>query len=462
MAEAESRVLDVQLSQLERCFGGAIPAVIATASGDGTPNITYLSRVHRVDDERVALSNQFFSKTVQNLAENPRASVLLLDPVSYDQYRLSITYERTERRGPVFERLRGDVEALAALGGMMEVFKLRAADIYRVLSIELVPSAARRLEDYQPPEADSGTVDASALAELASRLARAGDLDTLVSATVRALADLFGYEHSGLLLLDEDGTRLFTIASHGYDSQGVGSEVAVGEGLVGMAAARGTPLRIGNLHQMNRYSRTVRRSYEGAGDLVPGHEIPVPDLPDAQSRLAVPALALGQLVGVLVVESTEPVAFTAADEATLTVVASIVASSVEAERSRDRTELDEVGAPQPEPAVEVAGGPVTRVRFFDVDGSTFLDGDYLIKGVAGRLVWALLGHHDREGRVDFTNREMRLDPTLDLPPFRDNFESRLILLKRRLDEREAPIRIVKTSRGCFRLVVDGPVALEVG
>ena len=33
MAEHGSRVLDVQLSQLERCFGGAIPAVIATAAG---------------------------------------------------------------------------------------------------------------------------------------------------------------------------------------------------------------------------------------------------------------------------------------------------------------------------------------------------------------------------------------------------------------------------------------------
>ena len=48
MPEAESRVLDVQLSQLERCFGGAIPAVIATVAGDGTPNITYLSRVHQI------------------------------------------------------------------------------------------------------------------------------------------------------------------------------------------------------------------------------------------------------------------------------------------------------------------------------------------------------------------------------------------------------------------------------
>ena len=173
----------------------------------------------------------------------------------------------------------------------------------------------------------------------------------------------------------------------------------------------------------------------------------MPDLPGAQSRLAVPALALGQLVGVLVVESTAPVAYTAADEAALTVVASVVASAVEAERSRERDADVEDGPPRRLDRERGAGGPATRVRFFEVDGSTFLDGDYLIKGVAGRILWALLGHHDREGRVDFSNREMRLDPSLDLPPFRDNFESRLILLKRRLDEREAPIRIDKTSRG---------------
>jgi len=127
---------ELQVTDLHVCFEGAVPAVIATAGADGTPNVTYLSRVRFVDSERIALSNQFFSKTARNLAENPRASVLLIDPHTYEEYRLTLVYERTDRRGPVFERLHADVEALKALGGATSVFKLRAADIYRVVHIE--------------------------------------------------------------------------------------------------------------------------------------------------------------------------------------------------------------------------------------------------------------------------------------------------------------------------------------
>lgn len=296
------------------------------------------------------------------------------------------------------------------------------------------------------------------LAELAARLSRAADLDTLVTAALRGLDDLFGYEHSMLLLLDEDGSRLFTIASHGYPAEGVGSEVRTGEGIIGMCAARATPMRIGNLGQMLRYAATVRREHEASGAEAPGCEVPLPGLPRAGSQLAAPAMVLGQLVGVVALESPKPIAFSDDDESLLRVVAGLVAAAVEIDAAKERT----AAALADPSARSMPANPerVTKVRFFPVDGSTFLDGDYLIKGVAGRLLWALLQHHHRDGRTAFTNRELRLDPTLELPQLRDNFESRLILLKRRLDERDAPVRITKTGRGSFRLDVETSLALD--
>jgi predicted pyridoxine 5'-phosphate oxidase superfamily flavin-nucleotide-binding protein len=135
------------LRDIAACFEGLVPAEIATASADGVPNVTHLSRVHMLDDERVVLSNQFFSKTTRNLAENPVACVVVIDPTTYDSYRLLVQYERTERRGPLFERLRRDIDAIAALTGMEGVFKLRSADVYRVLELELVVAAVHEQPD---------------------------------------------------------------------------------------------------------------------------------------------------------------------------------------------------------------------------------------------------------------------------------------------------------------------------
>ena len=194
---------------------------------------------------------------------------------------------------------------------------------------------------------------------------------------------------------------------------------------------------------------------------VPGREIPLPGLVDAESQVAVPAMVLGQLVGVVVIESSKPGRYAPDDEALLTVVATMVASAIEIDWSHERAASDAATAdPRVGRVVPVTPAASTRVRFFAVDGSTFVDGEYLIKGVAGRILWILLGHYQREGRVEFTNKEVRLDPSLELPEFRDNLESRLILLKRRLDERGAPVSIEKTGRGKFHLVVERELRLE--
>ena len=78
----------------------SMPSGIAFRDGalfvaaDGTPNVTYLSKVMYVDPQHVALSNQFFSKTVQNIRENPYAQLTLLRPKDGVQARLDVRYAR--------------------------------------------------------------------------------------------------------------------------------------------------------------------------------------------------------------------------------------------------------------------------------------------------------------------------------------------------------------------------------
>jgi len=117
---------------------------------------------------------------------------------------------------------------------------------------------------------------------------------------------------------------------------------------------------------------------------------------------------------------------------------------------------EESAAATPAPAVQ--GAPVA-IRHFAADHSVFIDNDYLIKGVAGAIIWKLLNDYTA-GRSDFSNRELRLDPALKLPDISDNLEARLILLQRRLAERCDFLAIEKTGRGRFRLNVGRPLQLS--
>jgi hypothetical protein len=125
-------------SEIRPVLDSGTPSAMVTCSADGKPNATIISQVYYVDETHVALSFQFFSKTIRNVRENPRAFVCVFDIAGQAHWALDLQFERSETTGPVFDAMDMQIEAIASMTGMSGIFKLRAADIYRVLSVERV------------------------------------------------------------------------------------------------------------------------------------------------------------------------------------------------------------------------------------------------------------------------------------------------------------------------------------
>ena len=125
--------------EIRPVLDNGMPALMATCSGDGTPNATIISKVYYVDETHVALSFQFFNKTIRNVRENPRAWVGVSDLIGLADWALDLEFERSETEGPIFDAMDMQIEAIASATGMSGIFKLRAADIYRVVSAEKLP-----------------------------------------------------------------------------------------------------------------------------------------------------------------------------------------------------------------------------------------------------------------------------------------------------------------------------------
>ena len=64
--------LSLDSPEVRACLECLIPAAVGSAADDGTPNVTWLSIVYRLDATHVGLSRQFFRKTGANIRTNPR------------------------------------------------------------------------------------------------------------------------------------------------------------------------------------------------------------------------------------------------------------------------------------------------------------------------------------------------------------------------------------------------------
>ena len=178
------------------------------------------------------------------------------------------------------------------------------------------------------------------------------------------------------------------------------------------------------------------------------------------SQIAVPLATRGRLIGVLAVESADPLAFMPREDTLLTIVAAQLATGIE-QLSRDMEEASPAALVRREPPRETGRSPRTRTFcFFHADDCVFVDGEYLIRNVPGRILWRLLTQHRDQGRSEFTNRELRMDAWLGLPELKDNLESRLILLRKRLEQKCPDVRLVPRGRGRFALETDAAIELS--
>jgi hypothetical protein len=249
---------------------------------------------------------------------------------------------------------------------------------------------------------------------LARRLADSDNQAALLAAATDGLTEELGLQLAAVALLDADGAPAWRTQ----------------RGL--LPAAR--------LDDADRLVATVCRSGEPA-NLV-GH--------GTQRLTALPLRGRGRVLGALVV--AQSATCDAGLEDALMLMAAHLAAMVAA--------LHENPAVSAAPAASNAGdGSAIVVRRYAANDSLFVGDRYLIKGVAGNILWKLLSEHQRSGRRSFSNKELRVDPALRLPEIGDNLEARLILLRRRLAAHGSLARIEPTGRGRFELSVARPLQL---
>ena len=128
---------------IKPCLQGIVPSWIVTCDPQGVPNASVISQVFFVDNDHVAISNQFFGKTARNLDSNPHAQLQVISPADCAVWILDVEFVRRETEGPLFDNMEMQLDAIASMMGAQEIFRLRSADVCRVTKVTHQKEAQR-------------------------------------------------------------------------------------------------------------------------------------------------------------------------------------------------------------------------------------------------------------------------------------------------------------------------------
>jgi predicted pyridoxine 5'-phosphate oxidase superfamily flavin-nucleotide-binding protein len=123
--------------EMKIAMQGILPSLIATCDTEGIPNVVAISQTYFVDEDHVAISHQFFNKTIRNIQTNPHICLTILHPFEVRTWILHATHSHTEKEGDLFDQMYMQLEAIASMIGMEGVFKLQAAEVFKVDSVEV-------------------------------------------------------------------------------------------------------------------------------------------------------------------------------------------------------------------------------------------------------------------------------------------------------------------------------------
>ena len=98
--------------------------------------------------------------------------------------------------------------------------------------------------------------------KVASQINKTLDLDAIAKTMLISMDNYFDFKHSMILLLDQSEGVLKVIATHGYEKDGIGAEVALGVGVIGVVAKKKKLMRMANIGSQRRYMESIKRQIE--------------------------------------------------------------------------------------------------------------------------------------------------------------------------------------------------------
>ena len=193
----------------------------------------------------------------------------------------------------------------------------------------------------------------------------------------------FHLKHSMLLLPDREQQSLSVFASRGFEEQGLGARVKMGEGVIGVVALRKRRLRMANISRQRQYLQAA------AGVGVANAEVVLPGLKDVESQVAIPLLSNDELVAVLSVESRDHHFFSPEDEAFLMTLSQLMAISIQ-----NAIILEQLEQKVQERTAELERLNASKDRLFSIIGHD-------LRGPAAALqhVAELIHYHHEKGNV---------------------------------------------------------------